>query len=87
MPTLCQGNRAEAQKALDHLKEVPALSWVALLDQAYKDRSYNLPTYLATDARIDSLRSEPRFSELQRRVGLPHSGKAARRAHRFGSGG
>ena len=84
------GNRAEAQKILDHLKEVSAHSWVApynfavihaglghkdqafaLLDQAYKDRSYYLPTYLATDARMDSLRSDPRFGELNRRVGLP----------------
>ncbi len=40
----------------------------AFLDQAYKDRSYYLPTYLATDARIDSLRSDPRFVELRKRV-------------------
>ena len=43
----------------------------AFLDQAYKDRSYYLPTYLATDARIDSLRSDQRFVELRKRVGLP----------------
>jgi TolB-like protein/Tfp pilus assembly protein PilF len=43
----------------------------ALLDQAYKDRSYYLATYLATDARMDSLRSDPRFGELHRRIGLP----------------
>ena len=42
----------------------------ALLDQAYKDRSYYLATYLATDARMDSLRSDPRFGN-SRRVGLP----------------
>ena len=84
------GNRAEAQKILDHLKEVSAHRWVApynvaviyaglghkdqafaLLDQAYKDRSYYLPTYLATDARMDSLRSDARFAELRKRVGLP----------------
>ncbi len=83
------GNRAEAQKILDHLKEVSAHRWVApynvaviyaglghkdqafaLLDLAYKDRSYYLPTYLATDARMDSLRSDPRFAELRKRVGL-----------------
>ena len=84
------GKKAEAQKILDHLKEVSAHSWVApyniaviyaglgekdrafaLLDQAYKDRSYYLATYLATDARMDSLRSDPRFAELRKRVGLP----------------
>jgi serine/threonine-protein kinase len=84
------GNRAEAQKMLDHLKELSAHMWVApynvaviyaglgekdqafaWLDRAYKDRSYYLAVYLTTDARMDSLRSDPRFGELQRRVGLP----------------
>jgi Flp pilus assembly protein TadD len=84
------GNRAEAQKILDYLKEVSAHSWVApynfavihaglghkdqafaLLDHADKDRSYYLPTCLATDAPMDSLRSDPRFGELKRRVALP----------------
>jgi eukaryotic-like serine/threonine-protein kinase len=45
-----------------------AFAW---LDRAYKDRSYYLAVYLTTDARMDSLRSDPRFGELQRRVGLP----------------
>jgi Flp pilus assembly protein TadD len=84
------GNRADAQKILDHLKELSAHSWVApynvaviyaglgekdqafaWLDRAYNDRSYYLAEYLTTDARMDSLRSDPRFAELQRRVGLP----------------
>jgi eukaryotic-like serine/threonine-protein kinase len=84
------GKRAEAQKVLDHLKEVSAHTWVApyniaviyaglgekdrafaLLAQAYKDRSYYLPNYLTTDARMDSLRSDPRFADLRKRVGLP----------------
>ena len=84
------GNRTEAQKMLDHLKELSAHTWVApyniaviyaglgekdqafaWLDRAYKDRSYYLAVYLTTDARMDSLRSDPRFGELQRRVGLP----------------
>jgi tetratricopeptide (TPR) repeat protein len=83
------GNRAEAQKIIDHLKEVSAHNWVApynialiqaglgqkgqafaALEQAYKDRSYYLPTYLATDSRLDGLRSDPRFAELHRLVGL-----------------
>ena len=45
-----------------------AFAW---LERAYKDRSYYLAEYLTTDARMDSLRSEPRFGELRRRVGLP----------------
>jgi TolB-like protein/Flp pilus assembly protein TadD len=84
------GNRVDAQKILDHLKELSAHSWVApynvaviyaglgekdqafaWLDRAYNDRSYYLAEYLTTDARMDSLRSDPRFAELRRRVGLP----------------
>jgi len=40
---------------------------LALLEQAYKDRSY----YLATDSRIDTLQSDPRFAELRKRIGQP----------------
>jgi serine/threonine protein kinase/tetratricopeptide (TPR) repeat protein len=43
----------------------------ALLEQAYKDRSYYMTTYLATDERLDNLRSDPRFTDLSKRVGLP----------------
>ena len=75
------GNRAEAQKVLDHLKELSAHSYVApynvaviyaglgekdqafaWLEQAYKERSYLLAVYLTTDARLDNLHSDPRFS-------------------------
>ncbi|HEY6766155.1 MAG TPA: hypothetical protein VI386_15475 [Candidatus Sulfotelmatobacter sp.] len=45
-----------------------AFAW---LDRAYKDRSYYLADYLPTDARLDNLRSDPRFAERRRRVGLP----------------
>ena len=45
-----------------------AFAW---LDRAYKDRSYYLADYLPTDARLDNLRSDPRFADLRRRVGLP----------------
>ena len=83
------GNRAEAQKTLDHLKELSAHTWVApynvaviyaglgekdqafdWLDRAYKDRSYYLAEYLPTDARLDNLRSDPRFAVLLRKTGL-----------------
>jgi hypothetical protein len=84
------GKTAEAQKVLDHLKELSAHGWVApynvaviyaglgdknqafaVLEQAYKDRSYYMATYLATDERLDNLRSDPRFADLRKRVGLP----------------
>jgi serine/threonine protein kinase/tetratricopeptide (TPR) repeat protein len=84
------GNRAEAQKAIDQLKELSARSYIApynmaviyaglgekdrafsWLERAYADRSYLLALYLTTDARLDTLHSDPRFSELRRRIGLP----------------
>jgi serine/threonine protein kinase/tetratricopeptide (TPR) repeat protein len=84
------GQKAEAQKVLDHLKELSARGWVApyntaviyaglgekdqafnALEQAYKQRSYYLPTYFATDERLDTLRSDPRFDDLRKRIGLP----------------
>ena len=84
------GNRAEAQKVLDHLKELSAHHWVApynvaviyaglgekeqafaLLERAYEDRSYYLPSFLTVDERLDNLHSDPRFADLKKRVGLP----------------
>jgi tetratricopeptide (TPR) repeat protein len=47
-----------------------AFAW---LDQAYKSRSYYLVQYLPTDTRLDGLRSDARFVQLRRRVGLPES--------------
>jgi eukaryotic-like serine/threonine-protein kinase len=44
-----------------------AFSW---LERAYADRSFYL-TWLKYDPQLDSLRSDPRFADLTRRVGLP----------------
>lgn len=84
------GNKAEAQKVLDHLKELSTHSYVApynvaviyvglgekdeafvWLNRAYDDRSYILALYLTTDARLDTLHSDPRFADLVRKIGLP----------------
>jgi serine/threonine protein kinase/tetratricopeptide (TPR) repeat protein len=43
----------------------------AWLEQAYKNRGYYLPVYLTTDARLDYLHADPRFTSLERRIGLP----------------
>jgi eukaryotic-like serine/threonine-protein kinase len=84
------GNRADAQKTADHMKEMSTQRYVApynvaviyaglgekdeafnWLRRAYDDRSYTLVAYLNTDARLDNLRSDPRFGELRRRIALP----------------
>ena len=44
-----------------------AFKW---LEKAYDERSYSL-TFIKVDPRMDSLRSDPRYSELLRRMGLP----------------
>ena len=41
------------------------------LEKAYQERSPDIPWFLKADLRIDSLRSDPRFQDLLRRVGLP----------------
>jgi serine/threonine protein kinase/Flp pilus assembly protein TadD len=84
------GNRTEAQKILNHLKESSQHSYVspysfaviyaglgekdqafAWLETAFNERSYFMAVYLPTDARLDSLRADPRFAALKRRVGIP----------------
>jgi TolB-like protein/Tfp pilus assembly protein PilF len=42
----------------------------AWLERAYADRSFYL-TWLKYDPQLDSVRSDPRFADLMRRVGLP----------------
>jgi TolB-like protein/DNA-binding winged helix-turn-helix (wHTH) protein/Flp pilus assembly protein TadD len=40
------------------------------LERAYKERSTDLPYFMKADLRIDSLRSDARLRDIQRRVGL-----------------
>ena len=40
------------------------------LEQAYEERSSDLPYFMKADLRMDSLRSDPRFENLLQRVGL-----------------
>ena len=40
------------------------------LEKAYQERSPDIPYFLKADLRIDNLRSDPRFPDLLRRVGL-----------------
>src|SRR5262249_44738111 len=40
------------------------------LEKAYQERSPDIPYFLKADLRIDNLRSDPRFHDLLRRVGL-----------------
>ncbi|HJY84892.1 MAG TPA: hypothetical protein VKK81_27895 [Candidatus Binatia bacterium] len=41
------------------------------LERAYQERSWDLPYFLKADLRIDSLRSESRFRDIERRIKLP----------------
>jgi hypothetical protein len=45
-----------------------AFDW---LNRAYDDRSYLLAAYLNTDSRLDNLRTDARFEQLRRKMGLP----------------
>jgi serine/threonine protein kinase/tetratricopeptide (TPR) repeat protein len=46
-----------------------AFAW---LERAYQERSSFLVLYMTNDARFDRLRSDPRFADLLRRIGLPN---------------
>jgi tetratricopeptide (TPR) repeat protein len=48
-------------------KDDRAFEW---LDQAFRERS-DMMIYLRVDPRLDSVRSDPRFADLVRRVGIP----------------
>jgi len=41
------------------------------LEKAYDERSLDISWSLKSDLRIDNLRSDPRFQDLARRIGLP----------------
>jgi hypothetical protein len=40
------------------------------LDQAYREKSLEMSWHIKADLRIDNLRSDPRYQNLLRRVGL-----------------
>ena len=44
---------------------------IQFLEKAYDERSLDISSNLKADLRLDSLRSEPRFQALLRRMGLP----------------
>ena len=83
------GNKSEARKVLDELKQlsaqehVPATSMAliyaglgekdqafAWLEKGYQERLSQMQS-LSAEPRWDSLRSDPRFADLIRRMGLP----------------
>jgi tetratricopeptide (TPR) repeat protein len=41
------------------------------LEKAFQEKSPDIPYFLKADLRLDALRSDPRFQDLVRRVGLP----------------
>jgi eukaryotic-like serine/threonine-protein kinase len=82
------GNKAEAEKVLDHFREVSKRRFIseydfavansgwnseeslAWLEKGYQNRA-GLIVYLRVDPSFDGLRSDPRFQELVRRIGIP----------------
>ena len=42
------------------------------LEKAYQQRSWDISWQIKSDLRIDNLRSDPRFKNLIRRIGIPN---------------
>jgi len=40
------------------------------LQKAYREKSPDIPYFLKADLQLDAVRSDPRFQDLLRRVGL-----------------
>jgi hypothetical protein len=49
----------------------------ARLNHAYEDCSYILALHFTTDARLDTLHSEPHFPEHMRKIGCRNSDRVA----------
>ena len=54
------------RQGLDVCEKEEAFEW---LDRAYEERAEWM-IYLSVDPRFDTLRAEPRFKELLRRIGF-----------------
>jgi len=67
---------AELYAALGERDE--AFAW---LERAFDEKSQQL-TYLNSGAEWDPLRSDPRFQDLVRRIGLPHRPSVSAKAGR-----
>ena len=82
------GNKAEAQKVLDHFRDLSKRRFIseydfaiansgwnseeslAWLEKGYQNRA-GLLVYLRVDSSFDDLRSDLRFQDLVRRIGIP----------------